>query len=115
MMCRGSLTFHRLPSVREENRHGWTCKHAFGGSPYDKLSDPRVPVCPHYQKIGIPIRYMRFKHITDTTSFGLDFVEYHIDAVSRQMLRKLPTGPPGVDGFFFGHGKNTNAFRFPQN
>jgi hypothetical protein len=44
-----------------------------------------------------------------------NFVEHHIDAMSRQVLCKLSTRPPGVDSLFFSHGENTNAFRFLQN
>jgi hypothetical protein len=40
---------------------------------------------------------MSFKHVTNAASLGIDFVEYHLDAMSRQVLRKLRTGPPGVD------------------
>jgi hypothetical protein len=38
-----------------------------------------------------------FKHVANPASFGIDFVEHHIDAMSRQVLRKLRTRPPGVD------------------
>jgi hypothetical protein len=48
-----------------------------------KFSDPRVPVRPHDQNIGVPISHMRFKHITDAASFGVDFVEHHVDTMSR--------------------------------
>ena len=102
-------------SVRQENRYGWTRKHPLRGSSKDKFSDPRVPIRAHDQKIGIPIRHMSFKNVTNATSFGIDFVEYYIDAMSRQVLRKLRTRPPGVDSLFFGDGENTHAFRFLQN
>jgi len=55
---------------------------------------------------------MSFKHITNAAPFGIDFVEYHIDTMSRQVLSKLCTRPPGVDSLFVGHGENTNAFCF---
>jgi hypothetical protein len=103
------------PSVRQENRHRRTRKHPLGGSSKDKFSDPRVPVRAHYQKIGIPIGHMRFKHITNATPLGIDLVEDHIDTMSRQVLRKLRTRPPGIDSLFFSHGENTNAFRSLQN
>src|SRR5262245_61654281 len=74
-----------------------------------------MSVRPHYQKIATPIRQMSFKHITDAASLGIDFVEYHIYAVSRQVLGKLRTRPPGVDSLFFRHGENTDTFCFLQN
>jgi hypothetical protein len=83
--------------------------------PEDKFSDPRVAVRAHHQKIGVPIRHVSFKHVADAASFGIDFVEDHVDTVSRQVLGKLRTRPPGVDSLFFGHGENTDAFRFLQN
>ena len=101
--------------VRQENRQGRTCKHPLGGSSEDKFSNPRVPIRAHDQKIGIPVCHMSFKHVTNAASFGLYFVDHHIDAMSRQVFRKLRTRPPGVDSLFFSHGENTNAFRFLQN
>src|SRR5215472_11238469 len=81
-------------SMREQGRHGRTCKYPLGGSSKDKFSDSRVPIRPHDQQIGVAIRHMSFKHVTNATSLGIDFVEYHLDAMSRQVLRKLRTGPP---------------------
>src|SRR6266513_37357 len=102
-------------SVRHENRRGRTRKHALGGSPKNKFPEPRVSVRAHDQKIGIPISHVSFKHTTDAASFGIYFVEDHVGPMSGHVLRKLRTRPPGVDSLFFGHGENTNAFRFLQN
>src|SRR5262245_15251281 len=101
--------------MQEQSLHGRTCKYPLGSSSKDKFSESRVPVPPHDQQIGVAIRHMSFKHVTNATSLGIDFVEYHLDAVSRQVLRQLRTGPPGVDSLFFSHGENAHAFRFLQN
>jgi hypothetical protein len=108
------LTCKCGPSVRQQNRHGRACKHPLSGSSEDKFSHPRVPVRPHYQKIGIPIRQMSFKHITDAASLGIDFVKYHIDTMPRQVLGKLRTRPSSVERLFLGYGENTDAFRFSK-
>ena len=50
-----------------------------------------MSVRPHDQKIGIPIRHVSFKHLTDAASFGIDFVEDHVGPMPGQVLRKLRT------------------------
>jgi len=50
-----------------------------------------VSVRPHDQKIGIPIRHVSFKHLTDAASFGIDVVEDHVGPMPGQVLRKLRT------------------------
>ena len=66
----------------QEERHGWPREHALSGSSKDKFPDSGVPVRAHYQKIGISIRYMSLKHLTNLTTFSIDFIEDHLETVS---------------------------------
>src|SRR4051794_22731476 len=97
-------------SMGQEQRHGRPREHALGGSAKNELPDPGMPVRPHDQKIGIPIRHMGFEYLTDPATFGIDFVEDHLDTVSGQMLRKLDARVPRVDRLFICHGDNANPF-----
>ena len=81
----------RCDSMGQEQRHGWPCEHALGGSAEDELPYPGVAVRAHNQKIGIAICDMGFKYLTNPATFGIDFIEDDVDAVSGKMLRQLHT------------------------
>jgi len=76
------LTVVASASMGHEKRDRRTREHALGGSSQDKFPDAGVPVCTHDQKIGISIRHMSFKYLTDPATFCVDFVEDHLDTVS---------------------------------
>ena len=75
----------------QEQRHGWPCEHALGGASKDELPYPGVAVRAHDQKIGIAICHMGFKYLPNLATFGIDFIEDDVDAVSGKMLRQLHT------------------------
>ena len=75
----------------QEQRHGRPREHALRGSAKNEFPYPGMPVRTHDQKIGIAICDMGFKYLTNPATFGIDFIEDDLDAVSGEMLRQLHT------------------------